>query len=108
MLDWHDNLIETGVVPVVPYNPRNTNDSPDIEYRIQRRIKDHSETVRVWKKQLDDNLVNLSQVETAIGVCKDFGLETPKVRDRERAKNLVFGTHCVRLDVVIANYERER
>lgn len=87
-------------------NPRNTNDPPDIEYRIQKRIKEHNETVRVWEKQLDDTYDNRSQVETAIGVCKDRGLETPKVRGRERAKTHVFVALCLRLAVVIANYER--
>ena len=36
--DWHDHLLAAGVVPVVPYNPRNTDDPKDIEYRVQDRI----------------------------------------------------------------------
>ena len=106
MLDWHDDLIKAGVVPVVPYNPRNTNNPPDIEYRIQKRIKEHSETVRVWEKQLHDTYDNRAQVETAIGVCKNLGLGTPKVRGRERAKTHVFVALFLRLAVVIANYEQ--
>lgn len=35
ILDWHDHLLSTGVVPVAPYNPRNTNDPLDIEYRVE-------------------------------------------------------------------------
>jgi hypothetical protein len=106
MLDWHDDLIQAGVVPVAPYNPRNTNDPPDIEYRLQQRIKEHSDTVRVREKQLDDTYDNRSQVETTIGVCKDLGLGTPEVRGRERAKTHVFVALCLRLAVVIANHER--
>jgi hypothetical protein len=26
ILDWHDHLLAAGVVPVAPYNPRNTDD----------------------------------------------------------------------------------
>lgn len=33
MLDWHDLLVTAGVVSVAPYNPRNTDDPLDIEYR---------------------------------------------------------------------------
>ena len=106
MLDWHDDLIEAGVVPVVPYNPRNTNDPPDIEYRIQKRIQEYSDTIRVWEKQLDDTYDNRSRVETAIGVCKDLGLGTPKVRSRDRAQTHVFVVPCLRLAVVIADHER--
>lgn len=107
MLDLHDDLIEAGVVPVAPYNPRNTNDPPDIEYRLQKRIKEHSDTVHVCEKQLDDTYDNRSQVETTIGVCKDLGLGTPRVRGRERAKTHVYVALCLRLAVVIANHERE-
>jgi hypothetical protein len=32
-LDWHGHLLAAGVVPVAPYNPRNTNKTLDIEYR---------------------------------------------------------------------------
>lgn len=32
MLDWHDLLLTAGVDPVTPYNPRNTDNSPEIEY----------------------------------------------------------------------------
>jgi hypothetical protein len=30
-LDWHDHLLTAGVVPVAPYNARNTDDPLDIE-----------------------------------------------------------------------------
>jgi hypothetical protein len=106
MLNWHDDLIEAGVVPVAPYNPRNTNDPPDIEYHHQKRIKEHSDTVQVWETKLDDTYDNRSQIETTIGVCKDLGLGTPKVRGRERAKTHVFVFLCFRLDIIIANHER--
>jgi hypothetical protein len=106
MLDWHDDLIEAGVVPVAPYNPRNTNDPPDIEYCLQTRIKEHSNTVRVWETQLDETYDNRSQIETTIGVCKDLSLGTPTVRGRERAKTHVFVSLCLRLAVVIANHEQ--
>lgn len=106
ILAWHDDLLRAGVVPVAPYNPRNTTDPLDIEYRVQDRIKEHSDTVRVWEKQLDETYDNRSQVETTIGVCKDLGLGTPRVRGRERAKTHVFVALCLRLAVVIANHER--
>ena len=42
-LDWHDSLLTAGVVPVAPYNSRNTDDPLDIEYRVEDRIDEHSE-----------------------------------------------------------------
>jgi len=35
VLDWHDHLLAAGVVPIAPYNPRNTDDPKDIEYRVE-------------------------------------------------------------------------
>jgi hypothetical protein len=32
-LDWHDHLLTAGVMPIAPYNPRNSDNPLDIEYR---------------------------------------------------------------------------
>jgi hypothetical protein len=106
MLEWHDDLIEEGVVPIAPYNERNTDDPYDIDYRVEQRIKEHSDTVGVWSKQLEETYEQRSQVERTIGACKDCGLETPGVRGRVRVKSHVFLTLCLRLVIAIANYER--
>ena len=106
MLQWHDDLIEEGVVPVAPYNERNADDPYDIEYRIEQRITEHSDTVRVWQKQLEETYDKRSQVERTIGGCKDCGLETPGVRGRVRVKSHVFLTLCLRLLIALTNYER--
>ena len=106
MLEWHDHLLAQAVVPIAPYNPRNTADPLDIDYRVEDRIKEHSDTVRLRQKQLDKTYSNRSQVETAIGVCKDLGLGTPRVRGRVRVKAHVFIALCLRLTVALANYHR--
>jgi hypothetical protein len=106
MLEWHEDLIEEGVVPIAPYNKRNTDDPHDIDYRIEQRIKEHSDTVRVRPKQLKKTYEQRSQVERTIGACKDCGLETPGVRGHVRVKSHVFLSLCLRLVIAIANYER--
>ncbi len=106
MLEWHDHLLAQAVVPIAPYNPRNTADPLDINYRVEERIKEHSDTVRLRQKQLDKTYSHRSQVETAIGVCKDLGLGTPGVRGRVRIKSHVFIALCLRLAVALANHNR--
>ena len=106
MLEWHDHLLAQAVVPVAPYNPRNTDDPLEIEYRVEDQIKQHSDTVRLWRKQLDKTYNQRSRVETAIGVCKDLGLGTPRVRGRVRVKSHVFLALCLRLAVALANHNR--
>ncbi|MCU4744822.1 transposase [Halobacteria archaeon AArc-xg1-1] len=106
ILNWHDHLLEQAVVPVAPYNPRNTDDPLDIEYRVEDRIKEYSETVRPWQRQLDETYSQRSRVETAIGVCKDLGLGSPRVRGRVRVKSHVFLALCLRVAVALANHCR--
>jgi len=107
MLNWHDHLLEQAVVPVAPYNPRNTDDPLEVDYRVEDRIKEHSDTVHLRRKTLNQTYSQRSQVETAIGVCKDLGLGTPRVRDRVRVKAHVFVVLCLRLVVALANHHRE-
>jgi len=106
ILEWHDDLIKEGTVPISPYNERNADDPHDIEYRIEQRIKEHSGTVRVWPKQLEETYEQRSQVERTIGACKDCGLERPAFRGRVCVKSHVFLTLCLWLVIAIANYER--
>ena len=53
-LDWHDLLLTAGIVPVAPYNARNTEDRKDIEYRVKDRIEEHSEDVQLKQSTLDE------------------------------------------------------
>jgi len=53
-LGWHDHLLAAGVVPVAPYNARNTDDPKDIEYRVEARIDEHSEDVQLKQSTLDE------------------------------------------------------
>ena len=47
MLNWHDALFDEVVVPIAPYNEQKIDDPYDIEYRIEQRIKEHSDNVGV-------------------------------------------------------------
>ncbi len=67
-------------MPISPYNPRNTDDQPYIEYRVEERIKEHSNKVRLWQCQLNETYAERSRVEEVIGVCKNLGLGTLGVR----------------------------
>jgi hypothetical protein len=63
ILDWHDHLLTAGVVPIAPYDPRNTADPKDIEYRVEDRIKEHSEDVQLKQSILDETHNNWIGVE---------------------------------------------
>ena len=64
-LEWHDHLLGAGVVPVAPYDTRNTDDPKDIEYRVEDRITDHSEDIQLKQSTLDETYNRRSGVERA-------------------------------------------
>jgi hypothetical protein len=106
MLGWHDDLVEEAVVPVAPYNPRNTDDPLDIEYRIEDRIENHTDDVHLKQSVLEETYNRRTQVERTIGASKDCGLGTPRVRGRVHVKTHVFLALCLRLAIALANSER--
>ena len=105
-LDWHDYLLTAGVVPIAPYNPRNTDDPKDIEYRVEDRIEEHSEDVQLKQSTLGKTYNRRSGVERTNEAVKDCGLGHVRARGRVHARAQVFLALCLRLAVAITNYER--
>ena len=105
-LDWHDHLLAAGVVPVAPYNARNTDDMKDIEYRVEDRIEKHSEDVQLKQSTLDETYNRRTGVERTNDAVKDCGLGRGRARGRVHARAQVFVALCLRLVVAITNYER--
>jgi len=95
-LDWHDHLLTGGVVPVAPYNARNTDEPKDIEYRVEDRIDEHSEDVHLKQSTLDETYNRRTGVERTNASVKDCGL----------GRTQAFVALCLRLVVAITNYER--
>ncbi len=72
-LDWHDHLLAAGVVPVAPYNARNTDDPKDIEYRVEDRLEQHSEDIQLKQSTLDETYNRRTGVERTNESVKDCG-----------------------------------
>ena len=106
ILDWYDFLLEAGVVPIAPYNARNTTDPLDIEYRIEDRINEFTEDVTLKRSILAETYKRRTQVERAFGACSDCGLGTLRARGRAHARVEVYLGLCLRVIVAITNYEQ--
>jgi hypothetical protein len=106
ILNWHDYLLAAGVVPIAPYNPRNTDDPLDIEYRVEDHITEHSEDVQLKQSILDETYNNRTGVERTNDALKHCGLGRTHARGRVHARAQVFLALCLRLIVAITNYER--
>ncbi len=105
ILDCHDHLLAAGVVPIAPYNPRNTDDPKDNEYRVEDRIEEHSEDVQLKQSILEETYNHRTGVEQTNDAVKDYGLGHVRGR-RVDARTEVFVALCLRLVVAITNYER--
>jgi hypothetical protein len=105
-LDWHDHLLAAGVVPIAPYNARNTDDPKEIEYRVKDRIDQHSEDVQLKQSTLDETYNCRTGVERTNESVKDCGLRRAFARGRVHAQAQVFLSLCLRHVVTITNYER--
>ena len=106
ILNWHDPCGQQVVVPVAPYNPRNTEDPLDTEYRIEDRIEEHREDVQLKQSILDDTYNHRTGVERTTDAVKGCGLGHVRARGRVHARTEVFVALCLRLVVAITNYER--
>ncbi|GGJ13479.1 hypothetical protein GCM10008995_24190 [Halobellus salinus] len=104
-LDWHDHLLAAGVVPVAPYNARNTDDPKDIEYRVEDRIEQHSEDVQLKQSTLDGTYNRRTGVERTNESVEHCGLGRTRARGRVHARAQVSLALCLRLVVAITNYE---
>ena len=93
-------------MPIAPYNPRNTDDPLDIEYRVEDRIENHSEDVQLKRSVLDETYNRRTQVERTNDAVKGCGLGPVRARGCVHARAQVFLALCLRLVVAITNYER--
>jgi len=74
MLDWQGPCAQQVVVPVAPYNARNTDDPKDIEYRVEDRIEKHSGDVQLKQSTLRETYNRRTGVERTNESVKNCGL----------------------------------
>jgi len=89
-LDWHDSCSQQVVVPVAPYNARNTDDPIDIEYRVEDRIEEHSEGVQLKQSILDETYNRRTGVERTNESVKDWDLGWTHARGPVHAERRCF------------------
>jgi hypothetical protein len=106
LLDWHDLLPAVGVVSVAPYNPRNADGSKNIEYRVEDRIEEHSEDVRLKQSILDETYNRRTGAQRTNDAVKDCGLGHVRGRGCVHARPEVFLALCLQIVVAITNYDR--
>ncbi|GAB7011535.1 hypothetical protein JCM31271_34780 [Halorubrum trueperi] len=83
-LEWHDPCGQQVVVPVAPYNPRNTVNPKDIEYRVEDLIEEYSEAVQLKQSTLDETYNRRTGVERTNESVKEWPGAKTRPRPRPR------------------------
>lgn len=66
VLEWHDSLRQQEVMPITPYNPRNNDESLDIEYRFEDRLTNTSK-ISPQAVRLVETYDHRTEVELTVG-----------------------------------------
>jgi hypothetical protein len=92
-------------MPVVPYNPRNTGDPFDIEYRVEDRIEEHGDYVGLKQFVLDETYNRRTGVERTNDIVTDGGPGHVGAHSRVHSRTKVDLALCLRIVVAISEFE---
>ena len=70
IVELQEHLIDEHVLPIISYNPRNTDEPLDIKYRVEDLVRKRTGKVSLNKKELDRTFKKRSAVENTNNVLK--------------------------------------
>jgi hypothetical protein len=104
IVELQEQLIDEYVLPIISYNPRNTDEPLDIKYRVEDLVQKRTDKVSLNKKELDRTFKKRSAVENTNNVLKQMGLEDLHVKGWNAVKTHVYIILILRLAIAIARY----
>jgi hypothetical protein len=104
IVELQEQLIDEHVLPIISYNPRNTDEPLDIKYRVEDLVQKRTDKVSLNKKELDRTFKKRSAVENTNNVLKQMGLEDLHVKGWNAVKTHVYIILILRLAIAIARY----
>lgn len=104
IVEMQEQLIDEHVLPIISYNPRNTDEPLDIKYRVEDLVRKRTDKVSLNKKELDRTFKKRSAVENTNNVLKQMGLEDLHVKGWSAVKTHVYIILILRLAIAIARY----
>jgi len=104
IVELQEQLIDEHILPIISYNPRNTDEPLDIKYRVEDLVQKRTDKVSLNKKELDRTFKKRSAVENTNNVLKQMGLENLHVKGWNAVKTHVYIILIFRLAIAIARY----
>ncbi|MEM4258257.1 MAG: transposase [Candidatus Thermoplasmatota archaeon] len=108
IVEMQEQLIDEHVLPVISYNPRNTDKPLDIKYRVEDLVRRRTNKITLHQKELDNTYKQRAAVENTNNVLKQMGLEDLHVKGWNAVKIHVFIILILRLAIAIARYYKDR
>jgi hypothetical protein len=108
IVELQEQLMDDNVLPIIPYNPRNTDVPLDIKYRVEDLVHRRANKVSMNRRELDRTYPQRNAVENTNNVLKQMGLEDIRVRGWHAVKSQTYLILILRLAIVIARYCRDQ
>jgi len=108
IVEMQEDLVDDHVLPIISYNPRNTDNPLDVKYRVEDLVRKRTDKVRLKRKELEKTYRKRSAVENTNNVLKQMGLEDIRVRRWNAVKTQVYLILILRLAIAIARYYRNQ
>ena len=108
IVELQEQLMDDGVLPVIPYNARNADEPLDIKYRVEDLVRQRTDKVTLNRRELDEVYPERNAVENANNVLKQMGLEDIRVRGWDAVKAQVYFVLVLRLAIAIARFYRDQ
>lgn len=108
IVELQEQLMDEGVLPIIPYNPRNADEPLDIKYRVEDLVHQRTDKVTLNRRELDSTYPKRNAVENTNNVLKQMGLEDLHVRGWNAVKTQTYLILILRLAIAIARYCRDQ
>ena len=108
IVEMQEDLIDEHVLPIISYNPRNTDNPLDIKYRVEDLVRKRTDKVTLKQKDLDKIYKKRCAVENTNNVLKQMGIEDLRVKGWNAVKTQVYIVLILRLAIAIARYCRNQ
>ena len=101
----HDILLDKRILPIMHYNPRNNKNKYHFQFRIEELVQQKTNgKVSLNIKQLRKGYRKRIEIEHAISMIKDLGLEFPHVKGFKAVKTHTYLILIYRLAIGISKF----
>lgn len=104
IVELQEQLMDDGVLPIIPYNARNADEPLPIKYRSEDIVHQRTDKVTLNRKDLDITYPQRNAVENANNVLKQLGLEDIRVRGWNAVKTHTYLILILQLAIAIARF----